>query len=184
MYEDMKVFMGSSNGKNTKQTKLKMGMRSVHILPCASCLIAVLFWRTLKSHVISLRPLLSVTLPQAGHVVYSPQLFSRRSLVHCFVCIFGPAWQNWSTRAETLKPFELNSVRRLFSQGPLKIDGFNYCNSNFSNVSTFGKSKFCLPFLIEVSCFPPKEQREAGIFSLSKKIACIFLRQIVDQRHL
>lgn len=35
MYEDMKVFMGSSNGKNTKQTKLKMGMRSVHILPCA-----------------------------------------------------------------------------------------------------------------------------------------------------
>lgn len=54
-------------------------------------------------------------------------------------------------KAETLKPFELNSVRRLFSQEFLKIDVSNYCNSNFSNVSTFDKFQLCLPVLIGAS---------------------------------
>lgn len=54
-------------------------------------------------------------------------------------------------KAETLKPFELNSVRRLFSQESLKIDVSNYCNSNFSNVSTFDKFQLCLPVLVGAS---------------------------------
>lgn len=117
-------------------------------------------------------------------IYYSLWPFFRSSLSLLFGYIFGPAWWTQSTRTETLKPFELNSVRRLFSQEPLKIDVSNYCNSNFSNVSTFDKLQLCLPILIGASWFPPKEQHEAGIFSLSKKIACIFQRQIADQRHL
>lgn len=59
-------------------------------------------------------------------------------------------------KAETLKPFELNSVRRLFSQESLKIDVSNYCNSNFSHVSTFDEFQLCLPVLVEVSISPKR----------------------------
>ena len=54
-------------------------------------------------------------------------------------------------KAETLKPFELNSVRRLFSQESLKIDVSNYYNSNFSHVSTFDEFQLCIPVLVEAS---------------------------------
>lgn len=89
--------------------------------------------------------------PQVQAAVYSLPVFSRSSLSLCLGYIFGPAWQPQSTRAETLKPFELNSVRRLFSQEPLKIDVSNDYNCNFSNVSTFDKLQLCLPVLIGAS---------------------------------
>lgn len=108
--------------------------------------------------------------PVLTHHSFSPGL----SLFLCIGYVFGPTWKMQSVGVEASKPFELSSVRRWFSQDPSKIDVSNYYNSNFSTVISFDKLWLNLLVLIGTSWLLPKEQHEAGIFSLSKEIACIF----------